>query len=156
VIANAHLTLEEEYYVCSVCSMKFKQPGNARRHIITVHRNEKPHICLKCDARFGRKVRYFLPEMEFLDSNLTKDSRLLIYAIHRPFYWRILKKTILYSGLKNTYKKIRETRKLDTINESPFVEWKNEGRKLESDKTPVYAQKSRLKMPFKNSISGFF
>jgi hypothetical protein len=59
VIANAHLTLEEEYYVCSVCSMKFKQPGNARRHIITVHRNEKPHICLKCDARFGRKVRYF-------------------------------------------------------------------------------------------------
>jgi hypothetical protein len=59
VIANAHLTLEEEYYVCSVCSMKFKQPGNARRHIITVHRNEKPHICLKCDARFGRKVRQF-------------------------------------------------------------------------------------------------
>jgi hypothetical protein len=57
VIANAHLTLEEEYYVCSVCKMKFKQPGNARRHIITVHRNEKPHICLKCDARFGRKVR---------------------------------------------------------------------------------------------------
>ena len=57
VIANAHLTMEEDFYVCSVCKMKFKQPGNARRHIITVHRNEKPHICLKCDARFGRKVR---------------------------------------------------------------------------------------------------
>ena len=56
VIANAHLTLENEHYVCSVCKMKFKQPGNARRHIITVHRNEKPHVCVKCDARFGRKV----------------------------------------------------------------------------------------------------
>ena len=56
VIANAHLTMVDEHYVCSVCSMKFKQPGNARRHIITVHRNEKPHVCMKCDARFGRKV----------------------------------------------------------------------------------------------------
>jgi hypothetical protein len=36
---------------------------------------------------------------------LTKDSSLLFYAIYNPFYWRILKKTILYSGFKNTYKK---------------------------------------------------
>jgi len=55
VIANAHLTMEDDYYVCSVCKMKFKQPGNARRHIITVHRNEKPHNCCKCGAKFGRK-----------------------------------------------------------------------------------------------------
>jgi len=55
VIANAHLTMEEDYYKCSVCKMKFKQPGNARRHIITVHRNEKPHECVKCGAKFGRK-----------------------------------------------------------------------------------------------------
>jgi len=55
VIANAHLTMDDDYYVCSVCKMKFKQPGNARRHIITVHRNEKNHECLKCSARFGRK-----------------------------------------------------------------------------------------------------
>jgi len=47
--------MDDDYYVCSVCKMKFKQPGNARRHIITVHRNEKNHECLKCSARFGRK-----------------------------------------------------------------------------------------------------
>jgi hypothetical protein len=55
--------------------------------------------------------------MEFLDINFTKDSSLLLHAIHSPFYWRILKKTILFSGLKNPYKKIRETRKLDSIHE---------------------------------------
>ncbi len=43
--------------------------------------------------------------MEFLDINLTKGSGLLLYAIHRPSYWRILKKTIVYSGFKNPYKK---------------------------------------------------
>ncbi len=46
-------------------------------------------------------------EMEFLDINLTKDSRLLKsfgHAIHSPFYWRILKKSILFSGLKNPHK----------------------------------------------------
>jgi hypothetical protein len=37
------------------------------------------------------------------------------HAIHSPFYWRILKKTRLYSGFKNAYKKIRETRKLEFI-----------------------------------------
>jgi hypothetical protein len=31
-------------------------------------------------------------EMEFLD--IKKDSSLLLHAIHSPFYWRILKKTI--------------------------------------------------------------
>ena len=39
LIANAHLTMEDDHYKCSVCLMKFKQPGNARRHIITVHRS---------------------------------------------------------------------------------------------------------------------
>ena len=39
-------------------------------------------------------------EMEFLDINSTKDSSLLLFAIHSPFYWRILKKTILFSNLK--------------------------------------------------------
>ncbi len=50
--------------------------------------------------------------MEYLDINLTKDSSLLLYAIHSPFYWRILKKTILFSSFKNPYGKIRETKKL--------------------------------------------
>ncbi len=53
--------------------------------------------------------------MEFLYANLTKDSGLLLYDIHSPFYWRILKKTILFCGFENPYKKIRETRKLEYI-----------------------------------------
>jgi hypothetical protein len=42
------------------------------------------------------------PEMEFLDISLTKDSSLLLHAIHSPFYWRI-KKTLLC--FQNPYKK---------------------------------------------------
>ncbi len=49
------------------------------------------------------------PEMEFLDINLTKYTSLLLRAIHSPFYWQILKKTKLFSGINNLYKKIRET-----------------------------------------------
>ncbi len=41
-----------------------------------------------------------IPEMEFLDINLTKDSSLLLHAIHSPFYWRILKKTLLFLVFK--------------------------------------------------------
>ncbi len=46
-----------------------------------------------------------VPEMEFLDINLTIDLSLLLHAIHDPFYWRILGKTMLFSGIKNPYKK---------------------------------------------------
>jgi hypothetical protein len=53
----------------------------------------------------------------------------LLHAILSSFYWRILKKTILFSGFKNLYKKIRETRKLKSTPEKHFVERKeNEGR----------------------------
>ncbi len=41
-------------------------------------------------------------EMEFLDLNLRKDSSLWLPAIHNLFYWRILKKTIHFSRLKNS------------------------------------------------------
>ena len=51
------------------------------------------------------------PEMEVLDISLTKDSILFPHAAHSPFYWRILKKTILFSSFKNPYKN-RQTRKL--------------------------------------------
>ncbi len=51
------------------------------------------------------RKRVVAPEMEFLDNNLTKDLSLLFRAIRSPFYWRILKKTILFSGFKNLYKK---------------------------------------------------
>jgi len=89
-------------------------------------------------------------EMEFLDINLTKDSSLLLHAIDSPFYRRILKKTILSSVLKNT----RKTRKLGYIHEYHSVERKNYGRKLESEKIQVYAQKPLTTMLIKNSISG--
>jgi hypothetical protein len=51
-------------------------------------------------------------KMEILDINLTKDSILLFRAIHSPFYWQILKKTLLFSY---PYKKIREIRKLESL-----------------------------------------
>ncbi len=47
-------------------------------------------------------------EMRFMDIRLTKDSSLLLHDIHSPFYWRILKKTILFSGFKHTYKNPRQ------------------------------------------------
>jgi hypothetical protein len=81
------------------------------------------------------------PEMEFLDINLAKDSSLLLHTIHSHFYWRILKKLILFSGFKTHYKKFYETRKLGSLHEYHFVERKNEGRKtkqnLESEKIRV-------------------
>ncbi len=93
-------------------------------------------------------------EMEFLDSNLTKDSSLLFHSIHSPFYWRIFLENHTIFWFQKFIQKIRETRKLESIDEQHFVEWKNEGRKLESEKNRVYAQKLRQKMPFKKSISG--
>ncbi len=60
----------------------------------------------KCHRLAETKQRRLSPEMEFLDISLTKGSSLLLYAIQSPFYyWRILKKTILFSGFKNPYKK---------------------------------------------------
>jgi hypothetical protein len=41
-----------------------------------------------------------ITEMEFWDNKFTKDLSLLLHAIHIPFYWRILKKTILLSTSK--------------------------------------------------------
>jgi hypothetical protein len=38
-------------------------------------------------------ITSLLPDPEFSDFNLTKDSSLLLHAIHSPFYWRIFKKT---------------------------------------------------------------
>jgi hypothetical protein len=68
--------------------------------------------------------------MEILDINLTKESSLLLHAIHSPSTGRFSRQpyTSLYS-LKNPYKKICETRKLESIRKMHFVERKNEGRK---------------------------
>jgi hypothetical protein len=59
--------------------------------------------------------------MEFLDINLTNGLSLLPHATHSPFYWRNLEKTILLSGFKNLFKKIRETRKLESVHEQHSV-----------------------------------
>jgi hypothetical protein len=53
----------------------------------------------------------------------------MLFTVFSTVLWRILKKTILHSGFNNPYKKIRETRKLETIHDYYFVEWKNEDRK---------------------------
>jgi hypothetical protein len=71
--------------------------------------------------------------MEFLDINLTKDSSLLLHAIHSLFTGGFLMKIRLSSSFKNTYKKIRETRKLESIREQHFVERKNEASKPDKD-----------------------
>jgi hypothetical protein len=39
----------------------------------------------------------------------------MIHAFHS--YWRILKKTVLFSGFKKPYKELCETRKLESIHE---------------------------------------
>ncbi len=69
-------------------------------------------LCVTAEQDHG------VTEMEFLDNSLTKDSSHLLDAIH----WRISKKTILFSGFNNPYKKIRETRKPQSIHELHFVE----------------------------------
>jgi hypothetical protein len=56
-------------------------------------------------------------EMEFLDINVTKGSKLLLHAVKSLFLWRISKKTMVYSGFKNPCKKIRVTRKLESVHE---------------------------------------
>jgi hypothetical protein len=56
--------------------------------------------------------------MEFLDINFSKDSIILLHAIHSPLYCRGLDRNP-YSTLvlKNTHTKIRETKKLKSIHE---------------------------------------
>ncbi len=68
------------------------------------------------------------PEMEFLDIISRKDSSLLLDAIHRPFYWRILKKIILFSGFKNPYKKSAKQEN-SSLSKNSILEWKNESKK---------------------------
>jgi hypothetical protein len=88
------------------------------------------------------------PEMEFLDINLTKNSMLFTVP-----YWRILKKTIPFSGFKKVL-----TRKLEYIHELHFVERKEEGRKQDKNSSlrrlEFMSRKLRLKILLKNSISG--
>jgi hypothetical protein len=98
------------------------------------------------------------PEMEFLDMNLTKDLRLLLHAIHSlyttgVFYWKPYSTLVLITPRK----KIHETRKLESFHELQFGEQKNEGRKPDKNSSLRRLKfMPRWKLPFKNSISGFF
>ncbi len=59
---------------------------------------------------------------------MTKDSSLLLRAIHSLSTGGYLKKTRLYSGYKSIFKNIPDTRKLESIYRQHFGERKNEGR----------------------------
>ncbi len=48
-------------------------------------------------------------------SNEQKTRVFCSMLIPSPFYWRVSKKTILFSGFKKSCKKIRETRKLESF-----------------------------------------
>ncbi len=92
--------------------------------------------------------------MESLDIILTKDSCLLLHAIHGPFYWRILNKPILFSGFKKRYKKYNIHENSSLFINSLYGKMRSENQ----TKTRIYEDPSLcpeiLKMPFKNSISG--
>jgi hypothetical protein len=70
------------------------------------------------------------PEMKFLDIILTKVSSLLLRFIHSPFYWRILKKTIIFPVLKILTKKAAKQEYSSLFMKNIcIVEWKNEDSK---------------------------
>jgi hypothetical protein len=81
----------------------------------------------------GRSVTNIHAEMiardRIVEHQFNKTIKSFASGYSQSFYWRILKTTILFSGLKNPYKKICEIRKLENIHEKNFVERKNEGRK---------------------------
>jgi hypothetical protein len=92
-------------------------------------------------------------EMKFLDINLTKDSSLLLHAIHSPFYWRIKKKPYFSLVLKILQNNPRNLMLfMNSILKKGKMRVENHA-KLQSDKTRIYAQKPRPKMLFKNFVT---
>jgi hypothetical protein len=93
------------------------------------------------------------PEMEFLDLNLIYQSSSLFLMCYSQ-YWRILYKTICFSDFENLFQKNPRNQKNSWIAFCRTKKWGQITRqKLESEKTWVYAQKPRLNMLLKNSIS---
>ncbi len=73
-------------------------------------------------------------EMEFLDIVLTKESSLMLHAIHSLFYYRILQTTILSHDFKNSHKKsMKQENSTIFMNIGNFVDQKNEGRKPDNN-----------------------
>jgi hypothetical protein len=90
------------------------------------------YICLKSVNKLAFKLNAVdTPQSRvgIRGHQFNQDSSLLLNAIHSPFYWRILKKTLLFSGFKNPYKNLRNKKTRGCILELHFVEWKNEGKK---------------------------
>ncbi len=69
------------------------------------------------------------PEMEFFYINLTKDSTLLLHAIHSPFYWQI-KKTRLYFGLQKYIQKNQLNKRTRVYSWIAFCRKENSGQKI--------------------------
>ncbi len=70
---------------------------------------------------FIRKGSVGQAEIEFLDAYSTKDSSFLLHAIHNPSYWRIFKKTLLFSVFKNFVEPKNEDRKPDSLRRAEFL-----------------------------------
>ncbi len=91
--------------------------------------------------------------MEFLPIKLTKDSSLLLHAIHSNFYWRILKKTnyttIWFS--KSLYKNPRNQENCRVYaNRTPLIREEGRGqciRHLLLKSTPGYVQRHYFQLP---------
>ncbi len=97
--------------------------------------------------------------MEFLVINMIEDSSLQLHVIHRPFYWRILQKLILYSKFTlqiHTNKSARHENSSLFMNNIFRMEKRDQKtrEKFKSEKIQIYVQEPWLKMPIKNSISG--
>jgi hypothetical protein len=96
--------------------------------------------------------------MEFLDNKFDKrvESFAPCYAQSLKLYLRILKKTILFSGFKNPYQKSAKQEDsslfMNSILKNEEMRAENQ-TKVETEKTQVYAQEPRLKIPVKNTIS---
>ncbi len=124
---------------------------------IYVADGEKLRVVLWCLNQIGfRRVEGAV--MEFLDISLTKDSSLLLHAIHSPFYWRILRKTILYSGFKNPYKKNPRNKKNSSLFMNSIL-WNGKMRVEHQTKTQVREDSSlcpetSTTNAVQNSISG--
>jgi hypothetical protein len=96
--------------------------------------------------------------MDFLDTNLTKSSSLLLHAIRSPLYCTVRFQRKPYSFLvfkiltKKSAKQENSSLFMNIILKNEKMRVENR-KKLESENTRVYAQKPRQKMPLKNSIS---
>ncbi len=83
-----------------------------------------------------------------------EGSCLLFHAIHSPFYGGISKDNKLFSGFKNLYKKIRETRKTWVYSWIAFCRTENASRK--QTKTKVCKDSSlRPEASTKNAVQEF-